>query len=444
MENPLSGTPAVFVKAQDIINSYTVKDYTVCKAVAEKIGAPNLVGCQRIGKIWRVYPKTTESRVKLLTNKIDIGGQLVHVYGENPMRTGAKDPQQSITKITVKDLPLSKGNTALQTYLEGNNVKLTRRIEYSKARDPETHELSEWLNGDRICFAESFSQPLPRTAMVGDTVVRIFHDGQVTQNNKLCTRCFSTEHYRGRCPNPPSCNRCRLPGHQPGDPACRASLQEPQHDIVTIQGKDNILSNFYPCHINIFGIQAKSGEHAYQYSKAIRRGQIDLAKKIAESRTAGEAKFNSRLLKNDQKWKDEKEDVMRQVLQAKAQQVPEFREALIHTQNNTLVETVKNEMYWGSGLDAQDTLHTKPNCWMGKNRLGEIMSEIRSQLISEDKQMKKKKQRSHSDRSKSSSRHTRSNMQSREKKGRQRQDAASYMAEESEYDTGSGGESTAG
>ncbi len=393
VESPLSGTPAVFVKADDIINQNT-SDYKVFQAVANCIGtADQLIGGQRIGKLWRIYPKNVDSRVKLLTNQINIDGQQIPVYAENPFRTGARDPEDKKVRITIKDLPLSKGNTALQSYLEGKGVKITSRIEYAKARDPVSHRLSEWLNGDRICFAEKLSTALPRTAHIGDSQVRIFHEGQPSPVERLCTRCFATDHYRSRCQNPACCNRCRKPGHNPGDPACPASLSEPQEDIRTIQGKDDVLSNHYPCDIKLHGKDMKSGEHGYQYTKAFRRGDLDVAKKIVDARNASGAKFQSCFLDYNKNWKAQKEEVMRDVLEAKYDQVPEFRKALLESKGKKLVETVRNQVYWGSGLDSQDTLHTKPEWWMGKNRLGELLMELREEKLVEERKEWRKAQK---------------------------------------------------
>lgn len=441
MDSPLTRTPAVFLKTDDLINSQT-KDYTICKSIAHIIGAEQLIGCQRIGKLWRVYPKSIESRIKLLTNSIQLDGQTVPVYAENPFRTGARDPDQQLTKLTIKDMPLSKGNTAIKRYLEGKGIKVTRNVEYAKARDPETHQLSEWLNGDRICFADTFNPPLPRSIFIGDTKVRIFHDGQESPTEKLCTNCFSTEHFRGRCTNAACCNRCRKPGHNPGDLICEASLQEAQGDVQPVQGKDDILSNFYPCQFNIFGIQAQSSEHAYQYTKAVRRGEIDQAKKICESRNASEAKYQSRFLKPSTTWKSERDEAMRQVLEAKAQQVPEFQEALRKSGKQKLVEAVRNETYWASGLDAQDTLHTKPDYWIGKNRLGDLLSELRSKLQADWKVVKKSQKEQEQGNQRPPRRGTRSVTQFQEKKKKTgRQDAAYFMSEENDStdsDHGSG------
>lgn len=414
MESPLSGTPAVFMKTDDLVGQ--ARDFTICKAIADKIGAEQLIGCQRIGKLWRIYLKTQESRIKLITNSVQISGQTVPIYAENPYRTGAHDPDQKITKITIKDMPLSKGNTSLQKYLEGKAIKLTRGMEYAKTRDPETHQLSDWLNGDRICYAENFQTPLPRTAFIGDTKVRFFHEGQEQPTEKLCTRCYATDHFRSRCPNPASCIRCRKASHGPGE-RCEASLEVAQDDVRPIQGKEDVLSNFYPCKISVFGIEAKSAEHAYQYSKAIQKGEIDAAKKILEARNASDAKYQSRFLKQSASWKAQRDDIMKQVLAAKAEQVPEFKTELIHSGEQKLVETVRNEMYWASGLDTQDTLHTKQEFWLGKNQLGCLLTELRSKLQSEQNQVKKKK-KPRSKKDKVTRRDTRSTSQHKDRNAR--------------------------
>ncbi len=298
-------------------------------------------------------------------------------------------------------MPLSKDNHPIKAFLEGKGVKLTSKIEYGKVRDSETHQLTHWLNGDRIMFAEKVTDPLPRVTFIGDSKVRIFHEGQPPPGEKLCTRCFSKDHFRGKCPNAECCVRCRKPGHQPGDPICGASLQEPQADIVAVQGKDDVLSNFYPCEINIFGITAKSAEHAYQFSKAVRRGE------------------------------------MIQVLEEKAAQVPEFKKALKKSGSKRIVETVRNETYWASGLDDVNTLHTKPEYWLGKNRLGEIQMELRDKLKNEAKKFKEQQKK---EKRKEDKRNTRSNSTAQGSKGRI--DAAALMpgeessSSDSEINTG--------
>ena len=129
---------------------------------------------------------------------------------------------------------------------------------------------------------------------------------------------------------------------------------------------------------------------------------------------------------------------MSQVLQAKADQVPEFREALLNSKEKVLVECVKNETFWASGLDSQNTLHIKRQFWLGKNRLGEMLSELRENIEEKDKEMKKVRSQQRKGSNKSDRRQLRSTSHHKDSKGtHQRRDAASFMQEETDYDSGS-------
>jgi len=94
------------------------------------------------------------------------------------------------------------------------------------------------------------------------------------------------------------------------------------------------------------------------------------------AKTPAAAKRASQTLKPDLNWVNQKEEVMRMVLQAKANQVEAFTDALLESGDKTLVETV-NDTYWGSGFNAEDTKQTKEEFWLGKNRLGSMLDQIR-------------------------------------------------------------------
>ncbi len=81
---------------------------------------------------------------------------------------------------------------------------------------------------------------------------------------------------------------------------------------------------------------------------------------------------------------------MRLVLDAKAKQVKEFSDTLRSTGVDTLVETT-NDIYWGSGFSAEVTERTKQDFWLGQNKMGTILEEIRASLKKEKKQKKKNK-----------------------------------------------------
>ena len=98
------------------------------------------------------------------------------------------------------------------------------------------------------------------------------------------------------------------------------------------------------------GIIAKSAEHAYNYVKAIRRGSPEIAQTIKDAPTAALAKQAAKRLPFDPKWKDEKVQVMRDILSSKRDQVPEFKQALVDSKQNKIVEAVPWDFFWDIGL----------------------------------------------------------------------------------------------
>ena len=68
-------------------------EYEVYCAVKNVINVANIIGFQRIGGLWRLYLKTKEDRINLITNRITIS---------------------KVIKITIKGIPLSKDNRAVE------------------------------------------------------------------------------------------------------------------------------------------------------------------------------------------------------------------------------------------------------------------------------------------------------------------------------------------
>ena len=84
------------------------------------------------------------------------------------------------------------------------------------------------------------------------------------------------------------CRVCHEPGHEPGSPDCKHYKQT--ENVVALQGKENPISNFFPCEIKIFGEQHQSAEHAYQLTKALRSGDLGAVEKVRNASTALDAK----------------------------------------------------------------------------------------------------------------------------------------------------------
>ena len=221
---------AAFIKVRDILTP--LAEYDMCLAVATQVGHNNVLGCQKIRGLWRVYLLDEGARVKLITEQLTVNNQTVSVYGDSPFRAGIDSLDDEVTRITTKDLPISFGNDDIKRYMEAKSVKV-RRIDYAKARNPITKELSKFYNGDRLLFVDKLETLLPRSDEIVGQKIRIYHDGQVTQpKNMLCARCLATDHTKAKCrKSDPWCFMCESSEHKAGAVSCESTTDSPSAEV---------------------------------------------------------------------------------------------------------------------------------------------------------------------------------------------------------------------
>jgi len=133
----------------------------------------------------------------------------------------------------------------------------------------------------------------------------------------------------------------------------------------------------------VFGQTFTSAEHAYKYTQAINAGKPNIAEQIIAAPNAYQVKEIAKAIPYNPQWMARKEDVMAQTLQAKLDQVQEFRDALTQSSVNVLVGSAVGDYYWGSGLSSTHTIQTLVNKWPGENRLGKILTTLRTRLQAE-------------------------------------------------------------
>lgn len=113
-----------------------------------------------------------------------------------------------------------------------------------------------------------------------------------------------------------------------------------------------------------------TSEHYFQAQKFI--GTPDL-EQVRQARTPKDAanmgRDRSRTLRPD--WENVKDDVMRKAVLCKFQIHADIRDILLSTGDELLVENSPVDYYWGCGFDGS-----------GKNRLGQILMEVREILRS--------------------------------------------------------------
>ena len=191
-----------------------------------------------------------------------------------------------------------------------------------------TYKLTNFLNSNRIAYEEPFEKQLPRRVQIGGGSAAIFHRGQKKWQKPLCNNCFQEGHFRNQCRNEPCCSVCKKPGHNPGEEQCPGSAKQLHRNVVPFQGYENPLSNYYPCEFKVFGVEVKSAEHGYQFSKAMQCGHPDIAHQVLSANTALQAKRIASALPFNPNWETVKEDQMKQVLEAKVKQCQDFCDLL--------------------------------------------------------------------------------------------------------------------
>lgn len=131
------------------------------------------------------------------------------------------------------------------------------------------------------------------------------------------------------------------------------------------------LSNFSPHPIELKGRTWPTSEHYFQAQK-FAGTEHEEAVRLAKSPTIAARMGRSRERPLRPDWETVKNDIMREALQAKFTQHAELRSLLLSTGDSELVEHTTKDRYWGDGGDG-----------CGKNRLGQLLMELREQLRAE-------------------------------------------------------------
>jgi ribA/ribD-fused uncharacterized protein len=149
---------------------------------------------------------------------------------------------------------------------------------------------------------------------------------------------------------------------------------------------NHFLSNFWNCKI-LYAfksgeepVEVENAETAIMYAKARVMGDEESAEAIRGARSPAEAKRLGRKVKyyNDAVWAACREQVARDVLEAKFRQNEGLRAKLLATGDKMLVEASASDRIWGIGLSVRDAKAGKQ--WRGRNILGRALVAVRVAL----------------------------------------------------------------
>ncbi|SEM15766.1 NADAR family protein [Streptacidiphilus jiangxiensis] len=157
---------------------------------------------------------------------------------------------------------------------------------------------------------------------------------------------------------------------------------QPQQDGSVGPGS---LSQWWPCRLEIEGVEYASAEHWMMAAKARLFGDEASVPAILAARTPAEAKVLGRKVTgfDEERWEAERFELVVRGNVAKFGQDAALREYLLGTANRVLVEASPRDSVWGIGLGAANEAATDPQRWRGLNLLGFALMEARDRLAAE-------------------------------------------------------------
>ena len=138
--------------------------------------------------------------------------------------------------------------------------------------------------------------------------------------------------------------------------------------FYTVGDEYGCFSNFSPHPVRLKNRTWPTSEHYFQAQKfrgTVHEEEIRRAKSPMIAARMGRSR--ERRLRPD--WESAKDGVMMEALRAKFAQHEDLAKILLSTGDRKIVEHTKNDDYWADGGDGK-----------GRNRLGELLMRLRSEL----------------------------------------------------------------
>jgi hypothetical protein len=138
----------------------------------------------------------------------------------------------------------------------------------------------------------------------------------------------------------------------------------------------------YEAPMQVDGVTFPTVQHYLQWSKAKQFGDADAQSKILKTKSPKSVKtYGDKVVgfKEDE-WAEKQDSIMTIALKAKFMQHPELKTKLLSTGDKPIGEANARDKYWSIGTGADTAKAKIPSKWPGKNRLGQLLMELRTEL----------------------------------------------------------------
>lgn len=147
-----------------------------------------------------------------------------------------------------------------------------------------------------------------------------------------------------------------------------------------------VFSNWYKAPFILHGLSFANSEQWMMYCKASLFKDEYAVDKILKTSDPSEVKQLGRSVKNynDQLWKEQRYDLVKEGVFAKFDQNIELGTVLLETKDLLLVECSQMDKQWGIGYFANAPECINPSLWKGQNLLGLMLMDVRHTLSEMD------------------------------------------------------------
>ncbi|NRP11357.1 N-glycosidase YbiA [Aliiroseovarius sp. xm-m-379] len=144
-------------------------------------------------------------------------------------------------------------------------------------------------------------------------------------------------------------------------------------------------SQWQTCHMELDGVIFNTAEQAMMYLKAMLFDDKTVAQEILDATDPGQQKALGRKVRgfSEAQWDLHKEEIVYRINRAKYHQNKGLRRKLFQTIPHMMIEASPVDSIWGIGLDAKNAALTDPELWPGQNLLGQILTQVRTELADE-------------------------------------------------------------
>jgi ribA/ribD-fused uncharacterized protein len=141
-------------------------------------------------------------------------------------------------------------------------------------------------------------------------------------------------------------------------------------------------STGYDAPMQVDGMTFPTVEHYLQWSKAKQFGDAEAQSKILKTKSPKSVKtYGDKVagFKEDE-WAEKRDAFMATALKAKFMQHADLKAKLLATGDKPIGEANARDKYWGIGTGAATGIAKRPSKWPGKNRLGQLLMDLRREL----------------------------------------------------------------